>query len=142
MKKRQVALAIFTMALAMTIGLGLPGGSAWGEMSELETFIRARIEIGESMMNYMSDLSKGDDYNPGGGRPSMEQMQKMEEEINARVGEVLESLGLTIKQYDEQSPKVFSDKADVQSFLEAHPDLKKRYEVLPLHRSHPRSGPS
>ena len=130
------------MALALTAVLGLPAGPARGEMSELETFIRARIEIGESMITYMRDLSKGDDYNPKGGRPSMEQMQKMEKEINARVGEVLESLGLTIKQYDEQSPQVFSDKAEVESFLEAHPELKKRYEVLPLHRSHPRGGPS
>lgn len=142
MKKRQPALAIFTMALALTAVLGLTSGPAWGEMSELEAFIRARIDIGESMMNYMRDLASSEDYNPKGGRPSMEQMLKMEEEINARVGRVLESYGLTIQKYDEQSPEVFSNEAEVEAFLEAHPDLKKRYEVLPLHRARPRGGPS
>jgi hypothetical protein len=136
------AVVKFATVLVLFTAIGLTGGRASAEMGELETFIRVRIEIGESMMNYMRELSSGEDYNPEMGRPSMEQMRKMEEEINAMVAGILKSYDLTIEEYEQRSPMVFSDKAAVDAFLLAHPDLKKRYEVLPLHRSRPHGGPS
>ncbi len=142
MNMKRYALAKHVMVLSLIVAVGLTGGLASAEMGELETFIRVRIEIGESMKNYMRELASGEDYNSEMGRPSMEQMRKMEEEINTLVAGILKSYDLTIEEYEERSPKVFSDKAAVDAFLLAHPDLKERYEVLPLHRSRPRGGPS
>jgi hypothetical protein len=116
-------------SLALVALLGLSPGSihvSWAETRELETFIRARIEIGEAMAKMMREQRPMD--------RSMEELRKMEEEINTMVARILESYGLTIQEYRERSPKVFEDKAEVDRFLEAHPDLKKRYEVLPLHQ--------
>jgi predicted nucleic acid-binding Zn-ribbon protein len=106
---------------------GLAGLSAAAEQSELEKFIRARIDIGEAMTRYMQEQ-----------RPmerSMEELRQMEGEINSMVADILASYDLTIEEYRERSPKVFEDEAEVKRFLDAHPDLKKRYEVLPLHQS-------
>ena len=134
-------LVRFILALAFIVGAGLPSLPASAEMSELETFIRSRIEIGESMTEYMHDLGKRGEYNPKSGRPSMEQMKKMEEEINALVMKILGSYGLTIEEYEDRRTEVFSDQAAVDSFLDAHPDLKERFGILPLHRVQPRGGP-
>lgn len=64
--------------------------------------------------------------------PSMEELRKMEEEINAEVAKVLAKHELTIPEYQERSPEVFADKEGVDKFLAAHPDLKKRYLVFKL----------
>ena len=141
MNRKRHALPKTGWVLALIVTVGLSGGLAWAEMSELETFIRARIDIGESMTNYMFELGQKGEYSPESGRPSMEQMSRMEEEINSLVAEVLKSYGLTIEEYEVRSPKVFSDPAAVDTFLLAHPDLKERYEVLPLHQARERRGP-
>ena len=119
---------------------GLQTGPAWAEMGELESYIRARIEIGESMRDYMRELREGGGYDSESGGPSMEKMREMEEEINAMVAGILESYGLTIQRYEERSPEVFSDPAAVDAFLDAQPDLKERYAILPLHRARPGGG--
>jgi hypothetical protein len=102
------------------------------DQAELDKYIRARIEIGETMTNYFKDRGGA----PFGGkeRPSPEQMRSMQEDITARVNKVLSSHGLTAEEYRRRSPEIFSDDASVKRYLEEHPDLKKRYEALPLDR--------
>src|SRR3990172_3476009 len=99
----------------------------------IEKFIRARIEIGETMSKFMRQQ--------GGMDRSVENMRKMETDINTMVAEILAKYGMTIEEYRERSPKVFANEAEVNAFLEANPNLKKRYEVLPLHQAPERHGP-
>ncbi|MDH5668109.1 MAG: hypothetical protein OEY86_08880, partial [Nitrospira sp.] len=69
-----------------------------------------------------------------GQRPSPEQMKAMGEDISAKLGTLLSKYDLTIQDYRERSRGIFSDDAAVNGFLDANPDLKKRYEALPLDR--------
>jgi len=133
--------AVFAMMFVLLAALIGPIGPVSAEVSEIETFIRARIEIGESMRDYMRDMRSRGGYDSESGRPSMEQMQKMEEEINSMVDEILRDYGMTLEEYEARSPEIFSDGDAVELFLEAHPDLRERYEVLPFHRARPRRGP-
>lgn len=100
------------------------------EPAEVETFVKARIEIGEMMMNYF----QGGERFGEGQRPSPEQMKAMGEDISAKLGALLSKHGLTVQEYRERSRGIFADDAAVKSVLEAHPDLKQRYEALPLDR--------
>ncbi|MCH6557062.1 MAG: DUF4168 domain-containing protein [Nitrospirae bacterium] len=131
---RQHTLAKCAMVFVVMAAVGLSGptGPSWADTQELETFIRARIEIGETMIQFMREQGSME-------RP-VEKLRQMEEEINAMVARVLESYGLTIEEYRERSPRVFADEAAANAFLEEHPDLKKRYEVLPLHQAGGRYG--
>lgn len=124
---RYIALIGFFMVISF---LGQPG-TVHAEMSELETYIRIRIEIGESMAAYMRERSGMD--------RTMENYSLMTEEINVMVGAIMEPYGLNSEQYQERSSRVFSDEAAVSAFLEVHPDLKIRYEGLSLHQ--PGRGP-
>ena len=119
------AYAVIIWLIAVT-GLLAGTGASSAETSELETFIRARIEIGESMTDYMRQRQ--------GMERSMENYDRMTDEINAMVDAILEGYGLTTEEYQARSPKVFSDKAAVEDFLKARPDLKKRYTGLSLHQ--------
>ena len=121
-----VWLAVFILAIAS-------GKGAQADTGELEKFIRARIEIGETMSKFMREQ--------GGMDRSTENMKKMETDINAMVAEILGKFGMTTEEYRTRSPVVFGDEAEVKAFLDANPDLKKRYEVLPLHRAPERRGP-
>lgn len=98
--------------------------------TEVEKFVRARIEIGEMMMNYF----QGDERFGEGQRPSSEQMKAMSEDISAKLGTLLSKYGMTVQEYRERSREIFADQAAVKEFLDAHPDLKQRYEALPLDR--------
>ena len=98
--------------------------------AEIEKYVRARIDLGESMKEFFKKRGGAPQFGGGEG-PSVEEMRKLEAEINAYVAEVLEKHGLTIKEYQERSPEVFADKEGVGRFLAEHPDLKKRYEALP-----------
>lgn len=100
------------------------------EPAEVEKFVRARIEIGEMMMNYF----QGGERFGEGQRPSPEQMRAMGEDISAKLGTLLSKYGMTVQEYRERSREIFADQAAVQEFLNAHPDLKRRYEALPLDR--------
>ncbi|MCP9448111.1 MAG: hypothetical protein NNA22_11175 [Nitrospira sp.] len=109
----------------------LCSGTGWAaEPAEIEKFVRARIEIGEMMMNYF----QGGERFGEGQRPSPEQMRAMGEDISAKLGTLLSKYSMTVQEYRERSREVFADQAAVKEFLDAHPDLKQRYEALPLDR--------
>lgn len=121
-----------TAVLAVMVVLAL-WGLAWSaDQSDLDKFIRARIDIGEMMTNYFKD--RGDMSSGAGNRPSPEQMREMREDINARLAKVLAPYGLTAEEYRSRSREVLGDEAVVQQYLDQHPDLKKRYEALPMDR--------
>ncbi|MCP9455944.1 MAG: hypothetical protein NNA18_07550 [Nitrospira sp.] len=113
------------------VAVVLCSGTGWAaEPAEVEKFVRARIEIGEMMMNYF----QGGERFGEGQRPSPEQMRAMGEDISAKLGTLLSKYGMTVQEYRERSREVFADQAAVKEFLDAHPDLKQRYEALPLDR--------
>ncbi len=97
--------------------------------AEIEQYVRARIDMGENIGAFFKNRERPQ-FGPEGG-PSMEALQKLTDEINTFVGNILSKHELTIETYQKRSPDVFADKAGVSAFLDAHPDLKKRYEVLP-----------
>mgnify|MGYP001573049339 CR=1 FL=1 len=119
---RLCALSVSVVFLA---GVGLAA-----EPADIEKFVKARIEIGEMMTNYF----KGGEQYGQGQRPSPEQMKEMGADINTKLSVLLSKHGLTIEDYRGRSKDVFADEAGVKSFLGAHPDLKTRYEALPLDR--------
>jgi hypothetical protein len=100
------------------------------EPAEVETFVKARIEIGEMMTNYFQG---GERYGEG-QRPSPERMKEMGEDISAKLSMLLKKYNLTIEEYRQRSPEVFADDSAVKSYLNEHPDLRQRYEALPLDR--------
>jgi hypothetical protein len=61
-------------------------------------------------------------------------MKEMSTDINAKLATVLKKYDLTVEDYRKRSKDVFADEAAVKGFLNAHPDLKQRYEALPLDR--------
>lgn len=100
------------------------------EPAEVERFVNARIEIGEMMTNYF----KGGAGYGGGQRSSDEQMRQMGADINAKLTALLAKHDLTLDEYRQRSRDVFADDAAVKQYLNDHPDLKQRYEALPLDR--------
>ena len=119
-----------SLSIFLFTGLGLAA-----DATVVEKFVKARIEIGEMMTNYFSG---GDMF--GKGRPSPDEMKNMREDINTKLGKLLAKHDLTIEEYRQRSPEVFSDDAAVQGFLDKHPDLKERYQALPLDRMGPGGG--
>lgn len=106
----------------------LAGPSQAADPAEVEKFVNARIQIGEMMTNYFSG---GSPYG-GGQRPDPAQMKKLGEDINAKLSNLLATHDLTIDDYRKRSQEVFADDAAVKGYLSQHPDLKERYEALPL----------
>jgi hypothetical protein len=100
------------------------------EPAEVEKFVNARIEIGEMMTNYF----KGGQSYGEGQRPSQEQMRQMGTDINSKLTTLLAKHDLTLDDYRKRSPEIFADDAAVKRYLNEHPDLKQRYEALPLDR--------
>lgn len=118
--------------LGMILGFMLMAGVGLGaEPAEVEKFVKARIDIGEMMTNYFSG---GRQYGGDGQRPSPEAMREMGKDINTKLSTLLAKYDLTIEEYRQRSPEVFADNAAVKGFLSEHPDLKQRYEALPLDR--------
>ena len=117
------------LGLSLSVIL-LVGGAVAAEPAEVEKYVRARIDIGEMMTNYFKDGQRFGE----GQRPSNEQMREMGKDINAKLSTVLDKYGLTVEEYRAHSKDVFADEAAVKSFLNEHPDLKQRYEALPLDR--------
>ncbi|MDR4495872.1 MAG: hypothetical protein R3B74_15935 [Nitrospirales bacterium] len=107
------------------------GNSLGAEPAEVEKFVRARIDIGEMMTNYFSG---GRSYGGDGQRPSPEAMREMGKDINTKLSTLLAKYDLTVEEYRQRSPEVFADDAAVKGFLSEHPDLKERYDALPLDR--------
>jgi len=110
-----------SLGVLLFVGTGLAA-----EPAEVEKFVKARIEIGEMMMNYFSGGE--------GQRPSPEQMKEMGADIHAKLGKLLAKYDLTVEEYRKRSPEVFADEAAVKGYLNEHQDLKARYEALPLDR--------
>lgn len=111
-------------------GILFTGFGFAAEPAEVEKYVNARIEIGEMMTNYF----KGGEKFGEGQRPSDEKMREMGKDINAKLATVLSKYGLTVEEYRTHSKEVFADDAAVKRYLSEHPDLKQRYEALPLDR--------
>ncbi len=117
--------------IGISLGVLLFSGTSFAaDPADVEKFVNARVEIGEMMTNYF----QGGQQFKEGERPSPEQMQEMGKDINAKLTTLLDKHQLTVEEYRQRSKHVFADDAAVKSYLEAHPDLKKRYEALPLDR--------
>lgn len=115
----------------MSLGVLLFAGlSLAAEPAEVEKFVNARIEIGEMMVNYF----KGGERFGEGQRPSPEEMKEMGADINAKLNTLLAKYDLTVEEYRSRSKDVFADDAAVNRYLNEHPDLKQRYDALPLDR--------
>jgi hypothetical protein len=118
-------ITALSLSVVLLAGVGLAA-----EPAEVEKYVRARIDIGEMMTSYFKDGQRFGE----GQRPSNEQMREMGKDINAKLGTVLAKYGLTVEEYRAHSKDVFADEAAVTSFLNEHPDLKQRYDALPLDR--------
>ncbi len=117
--------------IGIILGIWLFAGTGLAaEPAEVEKFVKARIDIGEMMMNYFS----GGERFMEGQRPSPERMREMSTDINAKLSQLLAKYDLTVEEYRSHSREVFADEAAVQRYLSDHPDLNARYEALPLDR--------
>lgn len=117
--------------IGISLGIVLYAGAGLAaEPAEVEKFVKARIEIGEMMTNYF----QGGERFKEGQRPSPEQMREMGADINAKLGTLLGKYDLTVDDYRKRSPEVFADEAVIKRYLTEHPDLKSRYEALPMDR--------
>lgn len=122
---------VWNRVINMSLGIVVCVGAVYAaEPAEVEQFVKARIEIGEMMTNYF----KGGSGYGEGQRPSQEQMRQMGTDINAKLTALLAKHDLTLDDYRKRSPEVFADDAAVKQYLSEHPDLKQRYEALPLDR--------
>jgi hypothetical protein len=123
--------------IGMSLGLILfAGPTVAADPAEVEKFVKARIEIGEMMTSY---FSSGERFKEG-QRPSSEQMREMGADINTKLNTLLAKHDLTLEEYRKRSPEVFADDAAVKGYLNEHPDLKQRYDALPLDRMGRGSG--
>lgn len=122
-------LARHILAVSLVILLYSGAGVA-AEPADVERFVKARVDIGEMMMNYF----QGGGMSKEGQRPSPDQMKDMGADIHMKLGKLLEKYGLTVEEYRKRSPEVFADEAAVKGYLNEHLDLKTRYEALPLNR--------
>lgn len=117
--------------VGIALGIVLSAGFSYAaDPAEVESFVKARIEIGEMMTSYF----QGGERFKEGQRPSPEQMKEMGADINAKLGTVLAKHHLTIAEYRKRSPDVFADEASVKAYLNEHQDVKARYDALPLDR--------
>jgi hypothetical protein len=117
--------------IGISLGLILfAGASLAAEPADVEKFVKARIEIGEMMTNYFS----GGERFKEGQRPSSDQMREIGADINTKLSTLLAKHDLTLDEYRKRSPEVFADDAAVKAYLNEHPDLKQRYDALPLDR--------
>jgi hypothetical protein len=82
----------------------------------------------------MTNYFKGGEQFKDGQRPSAEQMKEMGADIHTKLGKLLEKYDLTVEEYRKRSPEVFADDVAVKGYLNEHPDMKTRYEALPLDR--------
>ncbi len=123
--KRIPGVTGLSLSVILFAGVGVAA-----EPAEVEKYVKARIEIGEMMTNYF----KGGENGTEGQRPSEEKMREIGKDINAKLSTVLSKYGLTVEEYRAHSKDVFADEAAVKRFLNEHPDLKQRYEALPLDR--------
>jgi hypothetical protein len=126
-----MAMKLARHIIGISLGVLLFSGAGLAaEPAEVEKFVKARIDIGEMMTNYF----QGGERFKEGQRPSPEQMKEMGADIHTKLGKLLEKYDLTVEEYRKRSPEIFADEAAVKGYLNEHPDLKARYEALPLDR--------
>lgn len=123
------------IGLRVIIGISLgvivfAGTASAVEPAEVEKYVNARIEIGEMMTNYF----KGGESYGAGQRPSPEKMKEMGDDINGKLSDLLSKRGLSLEEYRVRSKEILADKEAVDAYLAKHPDLKTRYDALPLSR--------
>jgi hypothetical protein len=129
--KESMSMNLARNIIGVLLGVLLFAGAGFAaEPAEVEKFVKARIEIGEMMTNYF----QGGERFKEGQRPSPEQMKEMGADIHTKLGKLLAKYDLTVEEYRKRSPEVFADEAAVKGYLNEHPDLKTRYEALPLDR--------
>jgi hypothetical protein len=61
-------------------------------------------------------------------------MKEIGADINAKLSTILAKYDLTIEEYRSRSKEVFADDAAVKRYLNEHPELRQRYDALPLDR--------
>jgi len=126
-----MAMNLTRCIIGISLGVVLFAGAGLvAEPAEVGKFVKARIDIGEMMMNYFQG---GERYKEG-QQPSPEQMKEMGADIHAKLGKLLAKYDLTVEEYRKRSPAVFADEAAIKGYLNEHQDLKARYEALPLDR--------
>ncbi len=123
-------LLLFIILLGLGSSGAQPASADHISDADVEKFVRAKIDLSESMGNFFRGRSSPR-FGPDGEGPDMEALRRLEKEINNHVASVLAKHDLSIEEYQERSPEIFEDKEAVDRFLEAHPDLKERYEKLP-----------
>ncbi|TKB68041.1 MAG: hypothetical protein E8D47_00760 [Nitrospira sp.] len=117
--------------IGVSLGVLLFSGMSYAvEPAEVEKFVKARVDIGEMMTNYFQSGGQFKD----GQRPSADQMKEMGADIHTKLGKLLTKYDLTVEEYRKRSPEIFADEAAVKGYLNEHPDMKARYEALPLDR--------
>lgn len=128
MKDHFFSVAVFSFVV---IGSLIASPATWADHDEdeIERFVRARIDISESMIDFFRKGGRPQ-FGPDGG-PSMEELRRLEERINNHVSKILSKYDLTIDEYQSRKEEVFSNEAGVNDFLATHPDLEKRYKALP-----------
>ena len=126
-----MAMSLARSITGISLGILLFAGSGLAaEPAEVGKFVKARIEIGEMMTSYF----QGGERFKEGQRPSPEQMKEMGADINTKLSTLLTKYDLTVEEYRKRSPEVFANEASVKGYLNGHPDLKARYDALPLDR--------
>jgi len=126
--KRPLFLAFLSVLVMLAI-MSPATSRADHDGGDIERFVRARIDISESMIDFFRKGGRPQ-FGPDGG-PSMEELRKLETRINSHITKILSKYDLSIDDYQSQKEDVFSDEAGVADFLSAHPDLEKRYKALP-----------
>src|SRR3989442_4375339 len=114
----------------------LTGAGLAAEPTEVEKFVKARVEIGEMMMNYFQG---GERYKEG-QQPSPEQMKEMGADIHAKLGKLLAKYDLTVEEDRNRSPEAFADDSAGKSHHKEEQDQKVRDDALPLARTGRRVG--
>ena len=90
------AITRLSLSVILFAGVGFAA-----DPTEVEKYVRARIEIGEMMTNYF----KGGERFGEGQRPSEEKMREMSKDISAKLGTVLSKYGLTVEEYRAHSKR-------------------------------------
>ncbi|MBI3606749.1 MAG: hypothetical protein HY207_02145 [Nitrospirae bacterium] len=135
---RLIVLSVFAgLMLAASPGPAT-AADAPAKMSELERYLRIQIDIGAAMKDFFSKMG------PNAGSPPVEEREAMVEQIDQTVAGILKKYDLTTEEYNRRKKEVFQDEAAVTAFLEAHPELKAKWEALPFRggSGHGRQPPS
>ncbi len=135
---RRVRLIALSVVVLTASPVPATAAESPAKMSELERYVRIQIDIGAAMKDFFSRMG------PNAGSPPVEEREAMVEQIDQTVAGILKKYDLTTEEYDRRKKEVFQDEAAVTTFLEAHPELKAKWEALPFRggSGHGRRSPS